>query len=123
MSDVCTINSDLLRLMDRPSIDTWCCAICNAPGRLDRHHIVKRSQGEWITDGVKHMKPTVTLCRPCHNKAHAGLLFFDWDDGWLYLEMTARQRNAEIDAHPEWGGKMGYQNARTIDGWRRLFNG
>ena len=123
MRDVCTVNTDLLRLMDRPNIETWCCAVCNAPGKTERHHIVKRSQGEWVENGKAHHKPTVTLCRRCHEDAHRGLLWFDWDEGWVYMRLTREQRDAIVAAHPEWGGKMGYANARTLGYWRRLING
>lgn len=123
MPDACTINADLLHLMDKPDIETWCCAVCGRERYTDRHHIVKRSQGEWVTDGKPHHKPTVTLCRTCHTAAHQGLLFFDWMDGWHYLRLTMRQRDALIKKHPEWGGKMGYANARKLAGWRYLVNG
>lgn len=120
MPDVCTINADLLHLMDKPNIETWCCAVCGAERYSDRHHIVKRSEGKWITDGKAHSKPTVTLCRHCHDLAHQGLLWFDWRDGWMYLKLTKDRARWEEAMHPEWGGKIGYSNARQLEGWRRI---
>lgn len=47
------------------------CPICGAPGPLERHHVVRRSQG-----GSKG--PTVTLCHECHMAVHAQRLHVWW---------------------------------------------
>lgn len=124
MKDCCTINPDLLHLMDKPSVYTHVCPICGAPGKLDRHHIVKRSQGKWVENGKEHVKPTITLCHSCHitvlHSQHR--LYFDWDGGWVYLLLSKRDYVNALADHPEWGGKIGYANARKLSGWRRLIN-
>ena len=121
MKDCCTINKDLLHLMDKPSIVSHNCPICNAKA-TDQHHIVPRSAGRWVEGGIEHNKPTVSLCHKCHIElVHSERrLFFDWDDGWMYLKLPRTRVRQELERHPEWGGKIGYQNARQLSGWRRL---
>jgi len=89
MKDVCTVPEFFKGLMDKPDIETggWC-AVCGSPWHVERHHIVKRSQGRWVEDGREHRKPTVMLCGfgnvgGCHGEAHAGRLHFRFlgDDG------------------------------------------
>jgi 5-methylcytosine-specific restriction endonuclease McrA len=45
----------------------WCCEACAAPGRLDVHHVVKRSQGGADTE----LDALVALCRRCHERTDA----------------------------------------------------
>jgi len=40
----------------------WCCEACGRRGRLDVHHVVKRSQGGFDFD----RNQLVALCRACH---------------------------------------------------------
>ena len=69
------------RLMDKPSIDTApSCARCGiyVGDRIERHHIVPRSQGG--KDG-----PTVTVCgwgntSGCHGMLHQHRLHLDWNE-------------------------------------------
>lgn len=91
-------------LMDAPSVDTECCAVC---GRhpVERHHVVFRSQGG--TDGA-----TITLCgrgntSGCHGLAHAYMLHFRYEDGWQYIRFDAPTK---------------YDKALKADGWRWLSN-
>jgi 5-methylcytosine-specific restriction endonuclease McrA len=45
----------------------WRCQACGRGGRLDVHHVIKRSQGgsDWDLDAL------VTLCRRCHAQTDA----------------------------------------------------
>jgi 5-methylcytosine-specific restriction endonuclease McrA len=45
----------------------WCCEACGRRGRLDVHHVVKRSQGGSDFD----LDLLVALCRPCHAQTDA----------------------------------------------------
>lgn len=57
--------------MAAPSYESRACPVCGSPGPLERHHLVRRSQGG--TDG-----PTVTLCHDCHMAVHAQRLHVRW---------------------------------------------
>lgn len=57
--------------MAAPSYESVRCPICGSPGPLERHHLVRRSQG-----GSKG--PTVTLCHDCHMAVHAQRLHIRW---------------------------------------------
>ena len=57
--------------MAAPSYESRACPVCGSPGPLERHHLVRRSQG-----GSKG--PTVTLCHDCHMAVHAQRLHIRW---------------------------------------------
>lgn len=83
MATVDTLPEMLRPLMAGPSIETPCCAVCGRWGRLERHHIVRRSAGKLFRHGREVPKPTVTLCGfgnagGCHGLAHANRLHFRW---------------------------------------------
>lgn len=94
------------KLMDKPSVDGECCAIC---GRYpaERHHIVFRSQGG--TDG-----PTIPLCGfgnnlkdaegkyYCHGRAHHGMLHFKFEDGGWWYALTNPMKYEAALKHGEW---------------------
>ena len=74
------MNQDDARLMDAPSLpDSPFCAVCGSTYKVERHHVVRRSQGGTLG-------PTVPLCIECHTKHHSQeALAFDYADGtWLY---------------------------------------
>lgn len=57
--------------MAAPSYESVRCPICGSAGPLERHHLVRRSQGGG--DG-----PTVTLCHDCHMAVHDQRLHVRW---------------------------------------------
>jgi 5-methylcytosine-specific restriction endonuclease McrA len=54
----------------------WCCEACRRRGRLDVHHVVKRSQGGSDFD----LDQLVALCRACHAQTDA-----PWVKGQLVI--------------------------------------
>lgn len=110
------------------SYDPPRCAVCGRTHPVERHHVVKRSQGG--TDG-----PTIMLCGMgnnlkdadgrylCHGRAEHRMLHFRWhavevtestwetkggfygEGWWEYLETKV---------------PMKYENALKLGGWRRL---
>lgn len=57
--------------MRAPSCHFARCPVCGSPGPLERHHVVRRSQGGGAG-------PTVTLCHDCHMAVHAQRLHIRW---------------------------------------------
>ena len=91
------------QLMGKPSIKRPNC-IC---GRLatNQHHIVFKSR----TSRHKEI-PTISLCGMgntcgCHGKAHSGMLYFKWREGWEFLEL---------------GEPTKREVAEEMEGWKRL---
>lgn len=128
--DVCTVPEYLKPLMGRPSLDRadGRCVWCGAPA-TDRHHIVKRSQGRWVRDGVEVRKPTVRLCGSgnasgCHGKAHAGLLHFRWVKAEPDCRRSLAETGPGISGH--WEGLETKEPCDTLTawgktrGWRKL---
>lgn len=76
------MNQDDARLMSAPSLpDSPFCCVCGDTYKVERHHVVRRSQGG--TDG-----PTLPLCDGCHDQLHdRGTLTFDYIpfEGWVYM--------------------------------------
>lgn len=117
MSRVTTLAPIWWPLMEAPSVRLDHCAICGAPKPLEQHHVVRRSQGQFVRDGRIVPKPTVTLCgmgnalgngnrRYCHGMAHHNMLHFRYPDkGWEYLITDVPTR---------------YSQALDMDGWCRL---
>lgn len=104
------------------------CAVCGRYGRVEEHHVVKRSQGG--TDG-----PTIMLCGfgnnlkdadgryLCHGRAEQHMLHFRWH--------AADPREGEWNADGGFFGEgwweyletkvpMKYGNALLLGGWKRL---
>ena len=114
MSDVTTLDPIWHPLMDAPSIWADRCVVCGAPRPLERHHVVRRSQGQLIRDGRVVKKPVITLCgrgnvlsmggRPfCHGLAHHGMLHFRFVDGrYEYLRTREPVGYAEALESPGW---------------------
>lgn len=114
-----TLPEILRPLMDGPSVDTPCCAICGRPHPLNRHHIVRRGAGRLYDDSGRELeKPTIMLCGfgnnltdyrgrlYCHGLAHANRLHFRWcEDHWEYA------------VFPE---PIKYQDALKESGWKML---
>lgn len=129
--DVCTVAAMLLPMMGKPSIDNaehFCC-VCGKPA-TDRHHIVKRSAGKLVVDGVEVKKPTVRLCGEgnasgCHGLAHAGKLHFRWVDEQAFRNAKANGTSAHYAIGGHWECLLldegtDYLTALSMDGWRRL---
>lgn len=129
--DVCTIAAMLLPMMGKPSIDNaehFCC-ICGKPA-TNRHHIVKRSAGKLVVDGVEVKKPTVRLCGEgnasgCHGLAHAGKLHFRWVDEQAFKNVKANGMFEHYAIGGHWECLIvdegtDYLTALSMDGWRRL---
>ena len=92
MADVTTLDEMYWPLMELPSVETRCCAICGRTWPLNRHHFVFRSQGQLVRDGRKLKRPTIVLCGQgsslygtspdgtrviyCHGRAHHKMLHF-----------------------------------------------
>lgn len=120
--DVCTVPAYLRPLMGRPSIDNveGRCVWCGAPA-TDRHHIVKRSQGRWVRDGVEVRKPTVRLCGSgnacgCHGKAHAGMLHFRWVQHQPDSRRPLAEAGPGLPGH--WEALETSEPCRTLEAWR-----
>lgn len=117
MALVTTLEPIYWPLMDAPSVRLDRCAVCGAPGPLEQHHVVRRSQGQLVRDGKALPKPTVTLCGMgsnlgdghrlwCHGMAHHHLLHLRYTErGWEWLRTREPTR---------------YDVALTMGGWRRL---
>lgn len=142
-NDCCTIDEVFLPMMGKPSITAPYCVVCGASNvRLDQHHPVKRSAGKLVIDGREIKKPTLTLCRKCHDLLHAqGLLYFKWVDAgsmtdlahahmrfdhgghYEFLLLTEEERRKWIESHPlpngELPSRVGYMNALEIPHWER----
>ena len=80
--DICTVPKFLQPLMGKPSLSNahGQCCWCGRPA-TNHHHVVKRSAGTWVKQGITISKPTILLCGEgnasgCHGKAHQGLLHF-----------------------------------------------
>ena len=132
-----TLPEVLRPLMEAPSIETPCCAVCGRPGPLNRHHIVRRGAGRLYRHGLEVPKPTITLCgsgnllrdadgRPyCHGLAHAGILHVRWVRGETVpgnFGTPGRMLGAE-GGHLEYliaPEPCGYLEALGMDGWRPL---
>ena len=95
-----------------PSCSFARCPVCGSAGPLERHHVVRRSQGGG--DG-----PTVTLCRDCHMAVHAQRLHLRW--------VPVASTSYGIACGSVGGGHWEFLRAegKTFDllgelGWRRL---
>lgn len=120
MADVTTLPELFWPLMDVESVKLDRCAICGRRAPLNEHHIVWRSQGQLVRDGLVVPKPTITLCGEgnnlygsgpdgsrivyCHGKVHHRRIHFRADRGRLeYIEP---------------GFPCDYGTALGMDGWR-----
>jgi len=81
-----------------------CCALCERPERLTRHHLVprcrhhnKRNKREFDRATVQQ---TVGLCRPCHNQLHA--LFTEKELERELHAVTELRRHPEVARFVEW---------------------
>jgi len=101
------MNAYLQALMDKPSQDEGCCAVCGSYDWSSLHHVVPRSQGG--KDG-----PTIRLCGSgttgCHGDAENKCLHFRYVDGsyytgWEYMRTTKGVK---------------YEVALAMDGWRMV---
>ena len=139
--EVCTVDEVLKPMMGKPSIISTHCVVCGSERNLEQHHPVKRSEGKWYVAGREMRKPTLTLCRDCHEKVHhrGGTLYFKWvvTDGdfwngnpncigeghWEFLDLSKEQEREWRDSHRLPNGKMpakiGYMNALEMKGWKR----
>lgn len=123
-SDVCTVDELQKPMMGKPSVKAGYCLVCGRTEPLEQHHVVFRSAGTWVRDGVELKKPTLTLCgfgnnlyddhgrMLCHGAAHHRLLHFRFVQGgdpltghWEYLFTNEPTK---------------YETALDLDGWRRL---
>lgn len=125
MAKVDTLPEFLRPLMAGTSIETPRCAVCGRAGRLERHHIVRRSAGNLYRHGAPVPKPTVTLCGfgnagGCHGLAHANRLHFRWVVGAAGRDWLDRSRVSVPGGHweaivlPE---PTPYLDALEMDGW------
>lgn len=106
-----TLPAILRPLMDGPSIERDCCAVCGASGPLNRHHIVRRGAGKLFDEnGRERPKPLVTLCgsgvQGCHGLAHQNRLHFRYVGRWQYILLDVPTK---------------YQTALTMKGWQDLW--
>lgn len=140
--EVCTIDEVLKPMMGKPSVIQGHCVVCGSTEMLEQHHPVKRSEGKWVVCGREVQKPTLTLCRRCHEKVHhvGGLLYFKWVQSdadfwngkpnfigaghWEFLEIGEEQERRWRELHKLPNGslpsKIGYMNALEISGWRKI---
>ena len=120
-------------LMRAPSVETRVCAVCGRPGRVERHHMVKRSAGRLYRHGAEVPKPTITLCGLgnnlrgpggrvwCHGAAHHGLLHFRWVAGGT--RDGPYSLAGPTGGHLEYlftDGPTPYGEALEMGGWRPL---
>lgn len=129
--DICTVPEFLRPLMGKPNLSNaeGRCCWCGAYGATNHHHVVKRSAGTWTKNGVTVSKPTILLCGDgnmsgCHEKAHQGLLHFDWK--------TPDRKAAKFDVEPApygsgcWVGQefdeplSQFEAMQVEKGWRKL---
>lgn len=141
--DICTVDESLKPMMGKPTIRKPYCVVCGSTEFLEQHHPVKRSEGTMVVNGHEVRKPTLTLCRRCHEKVHSeGRLYFRWVDaskatrfngmraalvgeGWYeFLEITKEREREWKHSHMLTSGfmpsKIGYMNALEMDGWERI---
>lgn len=114
MPEATTLDPIWRPLMDGPSIVTDHCVVCGATRPLERHHVVRRSQGRLVRDGRVVPKPTLTLCgcgnvlsmggRPlCHGLAHHNMLHFRFVSGrWEFVRTDVPTRYADALAMGGW---------------------
>ena len=122
-SDVCTVNEYDKALMGKPSVTADYCLVCGRVSPLEQHHVVFRSAGKWVREGVEVRKPTLTLCgfgnnlfddhgrMLCHGAAHHRLLHFRYvptQDGCGHWEYLFTEEPTK------------YETALTLEGWRRV---
>lgn len=124
--NVCTVDSLLLPMMGKPSIDNLAhvCCVCGKPA-TNSHHIVRRGAGKLIKGGREVPKPTVRLCGSgnasgCHGLAHANRLHFRW-----VATACADRASGYVTAGGHWEYLLldeptKYQGALAVDGWRPL---
>lgn len=127
MATVDTLPEMLRPLMRGPSVETVRCAVCGRAGRLERHHIVRRSAGRMYRHGVEAPKPTVTLCGlgnagGCHGLAHANRLHFRWVEGPAGRDWCGGESMAYTVNGGHWEAILlreptPYLDALEMDGW------
>ena len=127
--DVCTLNELDKLNMRGPSIsfDPPRCAVCGRTWPVEKHHIVKRSAGEWVRNGREMEKPTVMLCGSgnnlkdangryfCHGRAEHRMLHFRWIPSEYFAEGHWEYLVTKVP--------MKYQLALNLGGWRELKGG
>ena len=93
------MNAYEIEMMDAPSLLLDWCARCGSASHVERHHVVRRSQGG-------HAGPLIALCRSCHNQVHDRRLHLKHEDGrWWALATTVATK---------------YDAALSCDEWRAL---
>lgn len=128
--DVCTISELYKPMMGKPSIRSNRCVICGQPA-TNQHHVVKRSAGKWVRDGIELKKPTMSLCgmgnaSGCHGLAHAGRLHFRWAVTRTVPKSSKEEGLAAALVGGHWEAKLTnqpctYQQAlANEEGWHRI---
>lgn len=135
MAKVTTMAAYLWPLMDGCSVELSRCAVCGRTWPLNQHHIVRRSAGQLVRDGIVLPKPTITLCGSgntggCHGAAHDGTLHFRWVqqrwcDGFRNSSAPTGGYDVALARGGHWeylrtGEPCRYIDALDMDGWRRL---
>lgn len=128
--DICTVDQLQLPMMGRPSIkfDPPRCAICGRTWPLNNHHIVKRSAGVLVVNGVEAKKPTVMLCGSgntsgCHGLAHQQRLHFRWVEAACEHDGTDWAEAVSGLGHWEYlltEKPTRYEAALAMAGWRSV---
>lgn len=125
MAKVDTVNELLRPMMGKPSVrfDPPRCAVCGSSLWCENHHPVRRGAGTAYDDAGRELKkPTVMLCKACHQMAHQNRLHFRWAD-------YERERKCSMGTFYETGGHWecieldeptSYQAALGMDRWRRI---
>lgn len=128
--DICTIPKFLRPLMGKPSLSNahGQCCWCGRPA-TNHHHVVKRSAGTWVKQGITISKPTILLCGEgnasgCHGKAHQGLLHFDWKEPErkaVKFDMEPAPYGSGYWIGQEFDEPMSQFEAMQVEeGWRKL---
>lgn len=125
--DICTVPKFLRPLMGKPSLSNahGQCCWCGRPA-TNHHHVVKRSSGTWVKDGITVSKPTILLCGEgnasgCHGKAHQGLLHFKWVETTKCNKEPLRWYGGGHWVAQEFDEPISQFEAMQIEeGWRKL---
>lgn len=125
--DICTVPKFLRPLMGKPSLSNahGQCCWCGRPA-TNHHHVVKRSSGTWVKDGITVSKPTILLCgngnaSGCHGKAHQGLLHFKWVETTKCNKEPLRWYGGGHWVAQEFDEPISQFEAMQIEeGWRKL---
>lgn len=125
MAKVDTVNALLRPMMGKPSVrfDPPRCAVCGSSLWCENHHPVRRGAGTAYDDAGRELaKPTVMLCKACHQLAHQNRLHFRWEENRAE-KRTGMGTVYASGGHWEWielGEPAKYQTALGMDGWKRF---